>query len=269
MFKKLIKLLEAIRHIIAKPYLLNHVLEDNSLWKEKVEKKYRLEQGFPLVQLQKLLPGFSEKLDVYAFLEGGSLPTDLALLKGLARKTANCNYFEIGTWRGESVANVADCAVQCYTLNLSKKELLSMGLSEQYANLHGFFSKNKSNIIHLEGNTLNFDFAGLNKKFDLIFIDGDHHYDLVKNDTEKIFKHLTHENSIIVWHDYAYNPEKIRYEVMMGILDGTPEKHRKNLYQVSNTLCAIYTNEQLTTETLLTHAIPSKKFSVSIESHNL
>src|SRR5690606_41176729 len=58
------------------------------------------------------------------------------------------------------------------------------------------------------------------------------------SDTENVFKHLIHENSIIVWHDYAYNPEKVRFEVMQGILDGIPKKFHSNIYHVANTMCA-------------------------------
>jgi predicted O-methyltransferase YrrM len=193
------------------------------------------------------------------------LPTDLAILKLLASGFDECSYFEIGTWRGESVVNVADNAKECYTLNLSKQELLKLGLDEKYADLHGFFSKNKKNITHLIGNSMTYDFASLNKKFDLIFIDGNHHYDFVKNDTAKVFEHLIHENSVIVWHDYAYAPEKLRPEVMSAILDGTPQIFRKNLYQVSNSMCAIFTRKSFKTEVFSPLSKPALKFEVQME----
>src|SRR5690606_31492997 len=116
------------------------------------------------------------------FLDGASMPTDLALLKTLA-KTRN-SYFEIGTWRGESVWNVAKHIEDCSTLNLSSQEMDAMGLPKKYGELHGIISKNNPKIKHLEGNSKNFDFKGLNKKYDLIFIDGDHSYEMVRNDTE-------------------------------------------------------------------------------------
>lgn len=205
------------------------MLSDDLVWNKYLIKKHNISNGLPVLDLHQFSKPFSEKLEHYAFLDGGSLPTDIALLKLLSKRFDKCKYFEIGTWRGESIANVADNADKCYTLNLSKSEMLAQGQSENYADQHAFFSKGKKNITHLKGNSLTFDFKSLNQKFDLIFIDGDHHYEYVKNDTEQIFKHLVHDQSIIVWHDYAYNPEKLRPEILAAILDGTPDKYKKHL----------------------------------------
>ena len=271
---KLHKAFKAIIEIIKKPYLLNKILDDDSVWEEYIIKKYDRKHGLNVVDINSIAPDFSENLEYFAFLDGGSLPTDIALLKKLIpiyfyMRKGKCQYFEIGTWRGESVVNVADTADKCYTLCLSKQELLSLGFPERYADLHSFFSKDKKNIIQLTGNSLTFDFKGLDKKFDLIFIDGNHHYDFVKNDTEKVFKHLIHENSIIVWHDYAYNPERYRPEIMAAILDGTPAEYRKNIYHVSNTMTAIFTREDIQSEELVVPVIPNKVFKVSIQNNKL
>ena len=184
------------------------------------------------------------------------------LLKGIAQQFKECKYFEIGTWRGESVINVAETAKTCYTLNLSSDEIIDLGLKKEYADLHGFFSKNKKNIKHLYGNSMNFNFDGLNKKFDLIFIDGNHKYEYVKNDTEKVFENLIHENSIIVWHDYAYTPEYPRAEVLAGILDGVPKHLHNNLHHVSNTMCAIFTNRNFDSNAVEFPVKPLKTFKL-------
>jgi len=260
------KLFKALFAILRNPWLLNNVLSDDSVWNRYINKNYEFNHGLPLLDINRVCPNFSETLECFAFLDGGSLPTDIALLKSLSKKFENCKYFEIGTWRGESVVNVAENAAECYTLNLSKEELLSLGLSDRYADMHGFFSKGKENITHLTGNSLTFDFKSFDKKFDLIFIDGDHHYSTIKKDTENIFEHLVHENSIVVWHDYAHTPEKIRPEVMAAILDGTPPEHRKYLYHVSNTLCAIFIRSEFPTSVLEAPAIPNKTFRVTIEN---
>ncbi len=267
--KKIKKLLKAIGAILKNPWLLNLVLADDKIWEKYLCKKNYPKNGLPVVELDDLFPGFSETLNIFAFLDGGSLPTDIALLKLLAKKYADCQYFEIGTWRGESVANVADVASRCFTLNLSKKEMLEKGMSEKYADLHGFFSKGKENITHLEGNSLTFDFAGLNQKFDLIFIDGDHHFDVVKKDTENVFAYLVHDKSIVVWHDYAYHPEKMRPEVFAAIFDGTPADKRKYLVHAANTICAVFIPESLKTHPLETPVKPHKKFKISIEYQKL
>lgn len=237
---KILKALQAISLIVRNPWLLNRVLDEDKYWKSKVSKSFGFANGLPVIRAEELFGDFTETVDPFAFLDGGSLPTDLALLKKLARGIPNCSYFEIGTWRGESVANVASVAKTCYTLNLSADEMKTMGLNQRYIDLHGYFSKQIPNIQHLQGNTLSFDFQSLNRRFDLIFIDGDHHFEMVKNDTEKVFNHLVHEKSIVVWHDYARNPETVRYEVLAGILHGSPLSIHSHIFHVANTLCAVY-----------------------------
>lgn len=238
--KKINKILTAISELIRQPSLINNIINDNEIWKRKVTDEYGLPAGLPMIQISELFPEFNENLDSFSFLGGGSLPTDIALLKSLCRSFEDASYFEIGTWRGESVRNVADVAKECYTLNLSKKEMLNLGMSKEYADAHAFFSKDLPNVTHLEGDSRTFDYAGLNKKFDLIFIDGNHHFDFVVSDTKMMFEHLMHENSIVVWHDYAFHPEEVRFEILHAILDGVPVEKHKNLYHVANTMCAIF-----------------------------
>ena len=156
-----------------------------------------------------------------------------------------------------------------FYLNLFKKEISDLGLPKKYADLHGFFSLDKENITHLFGDSTSYDFSQLNKKFDVIFIDGDHTYKYVKNDTEKVFKHLVKENSIVVWHDYANNPEEIRPEVLVGILDGIPNACIDNLYHVSNTLCAIYINKKIDSTNLNPPVKPEKVFTVSSKARKI
>jgi predicted O-methyltransferase YrrM len=259
------KIFLAIKLLYKKPSLINLIIGSDERWDGYLLKKHPKKTKLSIVALEDLIPDFNKTLNTFSFLGGGSLPTDIILLKGLCAKTPNCNYFEIGTWRGESVVNVAEVAKECFTLNLSKQEIFALEMPEKYADLHGFLSKGKENITHLFGNSLTYDFQGLNKKFDVIFIDGNHEYDYVKNDTEKVFKHLLKEDTIVVWHDYAYNPEKVRSEILAGILDGIPEHFKDNLYHVSNTMCAIYINKKLKTTAPDFPLKPEKVFKVSLK----
>lgn len=262
--KKLSKLFKAFFLILRQPSLLNKVLDDAGVNKNEVIAKHGLPDGLPAVDITELLPGFSETVSPFCYLDGGSMPIDLALLKGLAKKSSNCEYFEIGTWRGESVANVAAVAGHCTTLNLPDADMIGMGLDKKYVELHRFFSKGLPNITHLQGNSQTYDYKSLGKKFDLIFIDGDHHYESVMNDTRHMFELLKDENSVIVWHDYGNHPNDIRWDVLRGILDGTPAAKRNKLYRVSNTLCAIYTNQQLSPYQQAAIETPGKSFTISI-----
>lgn len=261
---KIGKALHALALIAKNPYLLNAVLNNEDVKKALVEKKYHLAKGLPVVDLETLFPNFEQQVSPYSYLSGMTLPIDLALLKALAQKIGAEKYFEIGTWRGESVANVASVVPQCFSLNLSREEILGMGYPKDYADLHSFFSEKLPNVTQLWGNSANFDFAPHLGQYDLIFVDGDHHAEAVCRDTKTAFKLRRNEQSIIVWHDYALDTETIRWSVLSGILEGCPEECRKNLYHVSNTLCAVYLPFDVASHDLVPFEKPKRYFDVNI-----
>jgi len=261
--RKINKAVSILKTILRHPSTLNRVLEAPEIWKKKVAAK-GFEGGLPVLGLDTLVTEFPCTVNPYLFLDGGSLPTDLALLRSLAQRFPSCRYFEIGTWRGESVANVAQLAAVCYTLNFGREEMKKAGAPEGNFRQVGLLSKPYPNVVHLEGNSLYFDFQQFKEPFDLIFIDGDHHYAQVKNDTEKAYRYLRHENSIIAWHDYANHPESVRYEVLAGILDGLPEEAYPHLFHVSHTKTAIFFKEGKSTNHLTPPVTPDASFRLKI-----
>jgi len=266
---KLVKGIKAIFQIVKNPFLLNLVINDESNWKNYVYKKYRLNYGLPLVEITEIFTDFDETVNPYAYLDGATLPIDIALLKALSKKYNVKKYFEIGTWRGESVANVAQVVPQCTTLNLSDLELINLGNTEEYVSMHRFFSQKISNIEHIFGDSQTFDFSSYYRKYDMVFVDGDHHYENVYKDTKTALKLLKEDNGILVWHDYAFEPESVRWSVLAGILDAMPEEKRKNLYHISNTLCAVYISEKLPTKRLVIDTKPTHWFEVNIKAKKI
>lgn len=259
------KLFKAAGLLLKKPYLLNKIIDDNDAWQARVKKEYGIRDGLDEVRFHDLAGEEEVSVKPFAFLEGGSLPTDLALLRVLATGFDDCKYFEIGTWRGESVANVAEVAGECTTLNFTAREMLDAGLDPAYVDQHGMFSKRLPDVVHLEGNSKTFDFAGLNKKYDLIFIDGDHHFESIKQDTQSVFKHLVHDQSIVVWHDYAWQPGNVRYETLAAIMGGVPKAFHRNLYAVRNTLCAIFHPGDLRSQKPSNVAVKDEAFEVRLK----
>lgn len=266
---KIGKALKALWWILRKPALLNHVLTDEDSWQGYVEKKYHLSGGLPVVDMDQLIASRSVELGPMTLLDGGSLPSDMMLLAGLAEQIENCAYFEIGTWRGESVAAVSPRAATCHTLCLSDKEMRQLGMHPRTIEAHGIFSKKLENVTMLRGDSRTFDFAKLGRKFDLIFIDGDHHYDFVKSDTEKLFTNLVHDNSIVIWHDYGFHPDKIRYEVMAAILDGIGPERANLVYHVAHTKCAIYIGKPMSAVPADFPFIPESYFSMEISRRSI
>src|ERR1700719_3581279 len=99
--------LRILREIVREPRRLTRVLEPppptpKEIWRDFFNRP----PGLPQIDLLELLPGLDETISPYSYLEGQALPTDIALLKGLARKRPGCRYLEIGSWRGESLANM-------------------------------------------------------------------------------------------------------------------------------------------------------------------
>lgn len=267
--KKFKKSINALRLLLKNPWLLNHILDEELYWKKRVKKEFGFSSGLPQIDLTSLFgDDYCQTISPMAMLDGGSTAPDLALLVSLARKYKVQNYLEIGTWRGESVANVASVVPNCYTLNLPDQTLREMGLPDEYISAHRFFSSDLPNVTHLQGDSRSFDFKSPGKAFDLIFVDGDHHSEAVQTDTASVFSVVEPEKGIIVWHDYGINPEKIRWSVLYGILKGSPRGLHHRLFHVSNTLCAVFLPEAagpFFSTFLKTNAPPQKYFEVTIK----
>jgi predicted O-methyltransferase YrrM len=267
--------LRALRILARTPSLLHHVIAgDVGDWERRARAhagRQLTAQGLPLVPLAHFLGPADTTVRPFAFREGGSLPTDLLLLRALARRMPGCRYFEIGTWRGESAANVAEVAADVFTLNLSDAEIRALGLPERYIRLHGFFSKPLPNVRHLHGNSATYPFDEFAEPFDVIFIDGDHRYAAVRTDTRRVFEHLVGPNTTVVWHDVSRQPGEPRWEVLAGLLDGLPATAAGQLVQVENTLCALYSPTPLPTQTPDPLADPTSWFDVTLKpvSHQL
>ena len=87
-------------------------------------------------------------------------------------------------------------------------------------------------------NSLDFNEKKLEKKMDLIFIDGGHTYTVVKNDTEKSFSMLSNKG-IILWHDYAPGKKSSKDIVKyLGEISKT-----KQIFHIENTSICYFQNK--------------------------
>ena len=257
---------KVVKLLARDPRRLGNLIDHRAEERAYVSQHYGLTDGLPTVDLLDLLPGFDETVEPVSFLEGTSLVTDLALLRALARRFTQCRYLEIGTWRGESVANVAPLAAACVSISLSPDEMRQRGYNQELIAAHGFYSKRFPNIMHIGHDSRTFDYSTLPEKFDLIFVDGDHTHDSVRIDTHNAFQMLRGPDSMIVWHDYGHTRYSIQWHILAGILDGCPPDKRSHLYHVSNTLCAIYSPQPLAASIVETPQIPNKTFRVSLSA---
>lgn len=263
--KKTELLFEIIKQLITKPLSIRRIVDLNEYYDRYLLKKYGF-NTLPTIELHQLFPEFNQFVEKYTYLEGNSLPIDIALLKSFAQTYQDCKYFEIGCWRGESLYNVAQTAHKCVSLSLSGEEMVQMGFDSRLPQQNHFLTAKLPNVeFHLH-NSFTFDYSTLNDKFDLIFVDGDHHYKGVRIDSSNVVKLRKDDTSIIVWHDYGISPERPRAEVLAGILDGLPKELHPNLYHISNTLCAVLImKEYKDLKPALFPTIPTKLFDIKIQ----
>lgn len=265
--------LHKIRFIIGmllqNPGRIRSLFDEEEFHKSKMLKDGMAMNGLPVVDILNLFGPVDDVIDTFAFLEGGSSVLDLILLAKACQSVPHCHYLEIGTWRGESAVAVAPFCTKVVTVNLGTADLRELGLSDQYIASQGVYSKQNAKVEQLEANSLTYDFSALQSKFDVIFIDGDHHYDAVLSDSRKLIPLLRDKNSMIIWHDYGISEESIRWTVYRGIMDACSKEMHPFLYHVSNTKCAIYINKYFEKRALIPYDIPNKKFKVSVKSNTM
>ncbi len=265
---KLQKLYAFIKTITQNPKKFFGKLNDSLREEEKqihISKKYNLPLGLRTIDITSFSKNIDETIYPFAYLHQSSFPNDIMLLKILSKKFPNCRFLEIGTWRGESLANISKIAKECVSISLSDQELKKLGNSKEYIDAQRLFSKKLKNVQHISHNSHTYDYSQIGK-FDLIFVDGDHSYLGVKKDTENVFKLRRNKKSIIVWHDGGKSTETTNWSVLAGILDGCPENERKFLYRISNTLCVAYIPEKIKSGMLTFPQSPTKIFKIKISS---
>lgn len=237
-------------------------------YEQKVAEKIAKKQ-LPTIDILDLEPGLKDDINLYTFLPNTSTIPDMLLLRLLARRFKECSYLEIGSFRGESLASVSEIAKECTAITLSKEEQKTLGFTEEEIRVSGIFMGNIPNLTTIYHNSLTFDFDSHKKKYDLIFVDGDHEYSSVVKDTQNVFKLLRNEDSIIVWHDYGHDSAAVRYDVFAGILDGTPKEYHGNLYHISNTMCAVFMRGKFSTYYTHLKQFPNKTFKIAVEAKKM
>jgi predicted O-methyltransferase YrrM len=266
---KIGKALKAFWWIARKPVLLNRVLTDEDTWREQVASRHGMPDGLPVVTMDQLFREGQLSIGPMTFLDGGSLPTDMMLLAGLAGSISGCRYFEIGTWRGESAAILSPRVKSCHTLCLTDEEMRGLGMHDRAIEAHMQFSANLENVTQHRGDSRTFDFASLGQKFDLVFIDGDHHHDTIVSDTRNVFNHLAHEETVVVWHDYGFHPDRVRFEVMAAILEGAGPDRAGMICHVAHTKCAIFTGKRLEARQPEFPVLPEESYELDIRRKKL
>ena len=165
------------------------------------------------------------------------------------------NIFEFGTCSGKTTYLMAlnsDKDTKITSLTLKPTSINSIKKNEEDNKVSFRNIKNESvyerflfsgtdvekKIKIIFQNSLDFNEKKLEKKMDLIFIDGGHTYTVVKNDTEKSFSMLSNKG-IILWHDYAPGKKSSKDIVKyLGEISKT-----KQIFHIENTSICYFQNK--------------------------
>lgn len=274
MINKINKILSLLKNYRKIKDLSNELLLDKQLC--DVLTAYNI-SSLPVITVEEFSKYFINDLDnssiniLTDFSQGISPVNDYYFLCKIAEVRKIKTYFEIGTWIGLSAYNIVHnlgSNVEVYTLDLpyDHPEIKFYNIP---LNILGHYCKGFTNIHCLKDDSKNFDFIAFEGKIDLVFIDGNHSFEYVKNDTQKSLKLLKNDNSIIVWHDYLLNGEPNR-KVLCGILDAIPANKHKHLYHLDQSNLAMYSESfNFTSSSLLQWHIPKTNFAVNFKINHL
>lgn len=149
-------------------------------------------------------------------IDGNVSGFELLLITQLVKSRGAATVFEIGTFDGRTALNLAANVAEVghvYTLDLPPENLDRTGLKIACGD-ENFIRKKRpgarfadtpyaAQITQLFGDSATFDFSPYEGKMDVVFVDGSHSYDYVRNDTEIALRLIKPTGGMIVWHDYG------------------------------------------------------------------
>ena len=120
----------------------------------------------------------------------------------------NFKYLEIGSFEGNSAIFIAkkfkDCKIYCVDTWIGHEQYyIDKNFNEIEKNFD-FNIKNYSNIVKIKNKSDTFFSENKDLKFDVIYIDGDHHYDQVLLDCQNAWK-LLKRDGIFICDDYIWS----------------------------------------------------------------
>jgi predicted O-methyltransferase YrrM len=185
-------------------------------------------------------------------IEGYFDDPNRAVLAAICQALQARTFFEIGTNRGRTAWTVArnNPDLHVYTLDLADPGSVTDARLALTDSDRDFFvhtndrgeaylgTAEQARITTLVGDSATFDFSPYAGKMDVVFIDGSHSYDYVRNDTERALA-MVAEGGVIAWDDYPAIPGVYRY------LNEVAPRLEHPLYHIVGTRLVIYTASDL------------------------
>jgi hypothetical protein len=244
--------LQALTHFATHPremvHFATHRREMMDVYHEYPEK---FVYEFPVVDFRELLePGqrrSSLQLDFEPDLYGDVSWQELVVLSSLVAHYKPKRLFEIGTFMGKTTMHLAANSppdAKVYTLDLPqenfeeiKKNLATYDESllvdgRKPVGFHYRRSPWANKIEQLFANSMSFDESKYAEQMDFVFVDADHYYPSVVNDTRKAMAMLSRKpGSMVLWHDLGP-----KTDVERGIIDVVG---KQGVFKIKNTKLGI------------------------------
>lgn len=172
--------------------------------------------GERLVDLSALLKDQQHAVTLPAVKAGmhNTDPFEMLSICSLLKDNQAAMVFEIGTFDGRTTRamamNLPAGSGHIYTLNLppdaSDVALQTSTVDVQLASkvtsgMHFIGTPEQQCITQVWGDSAAFDFSPYFQQMDLVFIDGAHSEDYVRNDTLQALKMIRPSGGVVIWHD--------------------------------------------------------------------
>lgn len=174
----------------------------------------------PRVPITEVFPGIESVdttiLRTFDRVRGTSLDAkEILILAAIVKYTNAKSILEIGTSYGNTTLNLAanspnDATITTIDLPPDWDGQLKIKVPKSYRNVGNRNrigsqykdTKYSRKIIQVFGDSVEIDWSQMSTPFDLVLIDGCHHYEYVKKDTQNAIKYLK-SGGILIWHDYG------------------------------------------------------------------
>ena len=152
----------------------------------------------PSLSLDKVVAPDSA-LTLYDPVQSGGEVTllELVCINALIQRVQPQRLLEIGTLGGRTTLNMmanTQPSAEIYTLDLPDTDQYRAETNQELLGRRW---------TQLYGDSLTFDFSPLYNTMDFIFVDANHSYEHVRNDSMQALKMLRNGAGVILWHDYT------------------------------------------------------------------
>ena len=203
---------------IRNPNDVRHIFGMANAAAEQIENPDADVRIFPLIDYSSIAENRCRfSFQMFPGVEASITLIEAAALAALIKKSNAKRIFEFGTYKGVSTTQLAlnlPVDGMIFTLDLPEDHpvYLSYAKLASESGMKILVPEDQAHkVTFLKADSAQFDTTPYRGTMDLVFVDGYHSYEYVKNDTEKALEMLR-PGGVIAWHDCETGrPEVVRY----------------------------------------------------------